>query len=185
MADSSINTPAGGAARVEREAAETILQRPFTVRVGEREYRVPQPTVATIILASEAISRLPDVRPDPGDIIKSSLAIAPECGALGEITAILILGAKEADRPVRVGKRGGIRRLFGPRRKRTATAREVLAREVLEEMTVDQMFRTVSTIIGKMNLGSFFGLTTFLTETNLLRPTKVAAGTTGATASGL
>lgn len=171
------------ASGLERQVAETILQRPFAVKVGDREYTVRQPSVATLILASEAIARLDiPAPPDPKDIVRSSLAMAPYCRDLGDVVAILLLGAREVDRRVKVRQKGGKRPLFA--RRRTVTAREALAEEVMEEMTVEQMFNTVSEIIARMNLGRFFGLTTFLREINLLRPTKVADGTTEATASG-
>ncbi len=172
---------------IEARAAGTILQRPFPIAVGETTYMVPPPTLATLILASEAIAGLKAAAPDEKDVVRSAIAVAPEYRALGDILAVLILGAKEADRPVRDGGastgRGPLGWLRRKRGKRV-TKRERLAREVMEEMTPGEMYRAVARIIESMGLAGFFGLTTFLTGINLLRPTKVAAGTTEATASG-
>ncbi len=164
--------------RISRKAAETILQKPVEVMAGGRRYIVEHPSVATLIMASEAISRLPDIRPDKDDVLKSSIALAPQCRTLGEVAAVLILGAREADRPDPSWRR----RLF--RRGPVPTKKEVLAKELMEGLTAGELYRAVAAILAKMEIGDFFALTTFLSEINLLRPTKVAAGTTGATASG-
>lgn len=175
MAEASEDTKA----RIGRKAAETILQKPFEITAAGRRWTVDHPSVATLIMASEAISRLPDVRPDKDDIVKSTIALAPQCRSLGEVAAILLLGAREAARPDSGSGRCG---LF--RRGSARTKAEVLGERLMEEMSAGELYRTVGTILGRMEIGDFFALTTFLSEINLLRPTKVAAGTE-ATASGL
>jgi hypothetical protein len=56
-----------------------------------------------------------------------------------------------------------------------------LAQELLEELTPAELYDLTVTVLQRMNLTDFFGLTTFLIEINLMRQTKVE---TEATAPG-
>ena len=48
-----------------------------------------------------------------------------------------------------------------------------LAKELLEDVEPKALNLIVSQILSKMQIADFFGLTTFLTELNLLHPRKV------------
>nr|UWG77753.1 MAG: hypothetical protein [Bacteriophage sp.] len=48
-----------------------------------------------------------------------------------------------------------------------------LAQELLEELTPAELYDLTVTVLQRMNLTDFFGLTTFLIEINLMRQTKV------------
>ena len=147
---------------IEQKAAETILQTPVEVKVGSKTYMTAPPSTATLILASEAVSRLPHVVLDPKNVVEESLSIAKDCRALGDIVAIFILGAKNLKEKVKVQKNREKRYLWG-----------LFKRQELYDLTV--------TVLQRMNLTDFFGLTTFLIEINLMRQTKVE---TEATAPG-
>ncbi len=166
---------------IEEKVAETILQQPVKVTVAGREYTAAPPTVATMILVSAAVSRLPHLHLDSGRVLEESLAVAKDCQPLGDILATLILGAKHADDPVEMPQAKGKRRLFGRRKRKTVTARERLSRELLEELSPRDLHSLTVQLLMKMQVSDFFGLTTFLTEINMTRPTKVV---TGQTASG-
>ena len=47
---------------IEQTVAETILEQPFEVKVGEKSYQVASASTATLILVSEAISQLPQIK---------------------------------------------------------------------------------------------------------------------------
>lgn len=168
---------------IETKVAHTILQQPQTIKVGSKTYRSAPPSIATLILVSEAVSRLPQERFDLKDkdsIVQPTLAIARDCAAIGEIAAILILGAKNCSEVVKEDIETEERRLFGLiRRKRTVEVeRKVdrkaeLARELLTELSPVEIFNVISRLLGTMQLGDFFATTTFLIEVNLLRKTKV------------
>lgn len=55
---------------IEQKAAETILQTPVEVKVGSKTYMTAPPSTATLILASEAVSRLPHVVLDPKNVVE-------------------------------------------------------------------------------------------------------------------
>lgn len=163
---------------IEEKTAQTILQESEEIKVGDKTYIIAPPSVATLILASAAISRLPHLRLDGNKIIEESLNIAKDCSVLGEIAAILILGAKHVNEVVTTRQIQRKRRLWGffnTKRTivRTETRKEQLAREVLEEISPRDLHNLVAQILIKMQVGDFFGLTTFLSETNLIRQTKV------------
>ncbi len=79
---------------IESRVADTVLQRPEEIKIGDRTYTVAPPSVATLILVSEAVSRMPAIDIDRNRIVQGTLAGAKDCRPLGEILAIMILGAK-------------------------------------------------------------------------------------------
>lgn len=174
---------------IEEKVAETILQKADEIKVGEKVYKVAPPTTATLILASEAVSRLPKDVLDPNKVVEESLSVAKDCKALGEIAAIMILGARHLTETRKVREKREKRYLFGLIKKsgwveveKTIDRKAELAQELLDTYSPKDMNILVGALLQKMELGDFFGLTTFLIEINLLRPTKVE---TGATASGV
>ena len=129
---------------------------------------------------------MPQDKLDEDHIVEETLSIAKDCREIGDLAAILILGARHIND--RVERREKRRRslLWGLIRTErsvtiTETAKEALSRELLENTTPRDLHNAIAKIILKMQVGDFFGLTTFLTEINLIRPTKVV---TDPTASG-
>ena len=154
---------------IEQTVAETILEQPFEVKVGEKSYQVASASTATLILVSEAISQLPHIALDTEKVVEETLSVAKDCRILGDIAAILILGAKNITEKKKVPqikeKRylcGLIRRPYTVEVEITIDKKAELAKELL-----------VSQILSRMQIADFFGLTTFLVELNLLHPRKV------------
>ena len=171
---------------IETKVARTILQQPEEMTIGDKTYKIAPPSVATLILASEVVSHLPQVRLDEEKVIEETLSIAKDCRELGDLLAILILGAKHINDKVERRETQRKRHLWGLFHTTrtitiTETAKESLSRELLENITPRDLNNGVAKIINMMQVGDFFGLTTFLTEINLMRPTKVE---TEPTASG-
>lgn len=171
---------------IESKAANTILQQPMEINVGARTYHVAPPSVATLILVSEAVSRLPQEELNEENVMEESLSIAKDCRVLGDLAATLILGAKHINDVEKRQEKRRKRHLWGLFHTSHTievreTAKERLSRELLEELTPRELHNTIAQILLKMQVGDFFGLTTFLTKINLLRPKKVV---TEVTASG-
>lgn len=78
---------------IEGLVSDTILQKPYSIQIGQETYEVAPPSIATLILASELISQLPKVELDKSLVTFESLRIAKDCKVLGDIVATLILGA--------------------------------------------------------------------------------------------
>lgn len=165
---------------LEEKAADTILQRAAIVKIGGKEYEAAPPSIATLILVSEAVSRLPQRKLDDKSIVSECLAVAKDCRPLGDIAAIMILGARHINDKTNdphTGQKGWFRRLFS-RRSKTVTKKEALAQEIIDTYTPSELHGLITMLLQRMDLADFFALTTFLTEVNLLRQTKVETGTT-------
>ena len=162
---------------IEQKVADTILQKATDIKVGDRTYSVAPPTTATLILVSEAVSLLPHLKLDEKNIVGEVLSVAKDCRVLGDVAAILILGAKGLTESVTRRRRG-----FWPFYRGIVTdtvdRKAELSREILETHSPSELNNLIATLLGGLDIGDFFGLTTFLTEVNLLRQTKVGNGTT-------
>ena len=146
---------------IESKAAKTILQKPETIKVGNETFEVAPPSTATLILLSEAVSKLPNYKLDEDRLFTEVLATAQDCKPLGEIGAILILGAK------RINER---RKLFGIINRKSEKDR--LSQKLLTDLTPRELNDVIAKILQSLEIGNFFGLTTSLTEVNLLRQTR-------------
>lgn len=164
---------------VEERVAETVLQTPKTIDIGGKRLTVAPPSVATLILASQAISKLPQKELDSKRVVEEVLHIAKDCAIIGEICAILILGAKAIKG---IEKERQKRHFCLFRRKHYAHMRnkkEELAEWLLQELNAAQLDRLLLDLLKDFNIGDFFGVTTFLIGINILRPTKVVTTASG------
>ena len=156
---------------IEQKTAAAILEKPVEIVIGGKTYQAAPPSTATLILVSEAVSQLPKIALDAEKIVEETLSVAKDCRILGEIVAILILGAKNITETKKTPQIKEKRYLWGLIR--VINRKEALAREVLEELSPRELNNTVTSLLSSMNIADFFGLTTFLTEVNLLHQRKV------------
>ena len=156
---------------IEQRVGATILQQPRQISIAGKTYSVAPPTIATLILVSEAISLLPQEYLDEEHIVEETLRIAKDCRVLGDILAILILGAKGLTEERAIEERT----FFGLRRRRTVRKidrKRELADELLEALAPRDLSRLISELLRDLQLGDFFGATTSLLEVNLIRATR-------------
>ena len=157
--------------KVEEQVKDTVLGNKIKVQVGSKTYEVAPPTIATLILASEAVSRIPKFTLDSEKLVQECFYIARYTRFLGNIAAILILGAQRSELrtiPSQTGLKSRLSALFSRRRRQ----KDALADEILLNLSPKAMFQVISQILSTLELSDFFGLTTFLTEVNLLHQTK-------------
>lgn len=171
---------------LESKTADTILQDPISIEIGGRRYDVAPPSIATLVLVSKEISTLPDAQLDDTErLMQDTLSVAKDCNAIGNIAAVLVLGAKGCKTKKRIV----------PRRKKYSffwgllhfsrqvqveeeyNPKEEFARKLMEDMTPRDVQNLIARILQQMQIGDFFGLTTFLLEVNLTRQTKVDSAT--------
>lgn len=150
---------------IEQRTADALLQHPIEVEIGGRTYQAAPPTVATLIEASAHIARLPRQRLDRRHIAEETLRVARSCRPIADAAATLILGAKPPS--LRFYQRDRHRRL---------------ADDILRHLSPSELHHLIARLLGGMEMADFFALTTFLTEVNLSRETKVE--TSEATAPG-
>lgn len=160
---------------IESRVASAILERPTgIIEIAGQEYRVAPPTLATLILVSEIVSTLPvvDNTANPDTRIHSVLHHARNYKALGDIAAVLILGAKAIRDEERQNSRPNRWHSFIRRKKRTVSRREALAEAILENISPQKLFDIIISRLKEQEVGFFFLITTSLSEANLLKPTK-------------
>lgn len=162
---------------IEQKVGDAVLQRPKEIDINGRRFIVAPPSISTLILASEAISQLPQVNLDSRKIIEEVLFVAKDCRVLGDIVAVLILGAKGLKETVTTRKK----RFFGLFSKtvtETVDRKAELSAWLLEELDAVRLNKLVRDLLKEFDIGDFFGTTTFLIGVNLLRSTKVVEETT-------
>ena len=169
---------------IEKIVTDAILQRSSdSLEIAGNLYPIAPPTPATLILISEQIAEMPDIRFDTENILLEVLSKARHCKPLGKIAATLILGAKRVNEHRTIIVEKAIpKRVFKWRKLRWVTEfhreqREVeelehLSTLILEECTNKALREVVTKRFNDMQISDFFGLTTSLSEANLLKRTK-------------
>lgn len=148
---------------IETKTAEAILQSGSeTFTVAGQDYEVSKPTVATVIMCSELISQIPEVRDvDPENIVYEVLRVAKDTKIIGRIAAVLMLGAKRVLEHRKVSVESV-----------EIDETEYVAQNILLEYSPKELEMLITGRLTKLEIGSFFGLTTSLAEANILKPTK-------------
>ena len=152
--------------------ASVILEKAAPeIEIDGKIYPVADPSIATLILVSEIISTLPVVTNVPAEQrIYAALHYAKDYRAIGDICAILILGAKGLKEEQETSGKGRFFGLF--RGKRTADKKAELSRLIIENMRPSVIFDCIVSRLQDMEISSFFAITTSLSEANILKPTK-------------
>ena len=159
---------------IESRVASAILERNVgNIEIEGITYDIAPPSIATLIVVSEFIASLPIV--EKSEIVNSVLHHARFFRPLGDIAAVLILGAKNLteERVVMQEKRY----LFGLIKRRSekkikVDKRAELAKAILENVRPTVLFNVVVQRLQDMEISSFFAITTSLSEANILKPTK-------------
>ena len=162
---------------IEQMVASAILQKATDkIELGGVVYPIADPSIATLILVSEIISTLPVVdKETPKELrVYSALHYAKEYSAIGDICAILILGAKNLREEKEIIEE---KRIFGlfPRKKKVKVIvdkQAELSRLILDNIKPSTIFDLIIKRLQDMEIGHFFSITTSLSEANILKPTK-------------
>jgi hypothetical protein len=154
----------------EQQVSETILQAPEEVIIDGERYTVSPPSTGTLILASEAISKLPVVSLSSENVLNDSLYIAKDCRILGDIVAILILGAKRLTETVTT------KHLFGlVKHIQKIDNKAILAEKILNELSPHELNDLLAKLLIKTDVAFFFATIISLIEVNLTKATKTTA----------
>lgn len=161
---------------VESRTAEAILQKPQQITICSETYQAAPPSIATLILVSEAVAEMPNIRLDTENIVTESLYIAKDCRVLGDIIAILILGATNLC-STKIIETKHLFGLITKHKEVTVDNKAALAKKILEKLSPREISEMFTKLMSGMELAFFFGITTSLTEINLLRQTRNAKTT--------
>lgn len=156
---------------IEQQAADVILQKRISVRIGDNVYQAAPASTATLILVSELVAKLPAIRLDDSNVLIEALRIAKDCRVLGDIVAVLILGAKGL-KEERIVVKKKIFGLYEKQRMIVIDKQAELADKILKDLSPSALSKLTINLLSSMEVGDFFGLTTSLLEVNLLRKTR-------------
>lgn len=157
---------------IEQKTAEVAFRRPIEVEIGGERYKAPQPTLGTLIMASEIIGRN-KVSPPPADgdgLVPGTIRAFRESAFIADVVAVLVLGAKRLLPTVRSACAD---LLFRLRRGTRLSERKWLGRQVLACCTPGDVSAILRKFILKMEIEDFFAVITFLGEINVTGATKV------------
>lgn len=173
---------------IEKKVADTILQTPEILKVGEVEYFIYPPSTATLIMVSEIISDMPTIDEDTENVLTEVLRVAKDMKVIGKIAAVLILGAKRIKEYNKVVVwRRVEKKKFNFWKMKYETSVEPtseimlevdeLAETLLDNLSSKQLKDLVSERLTNMSIPDFFGLTASLSAANLLKRTREAETT--------
>lgn len=155
---------------IESKVADAILERNVgKIEIDGSVYEIAAPSIATLILVSEIVSQFPIVRED-ADQVTSVLHHAKEFRGLGDLAAVLILGAKNLTETRTIRKK--FLGLTVHRKRITVDKQAELAKLFLENIRPSVLLEVIVKRLIDLEVGDFFGITTSLTEVNILKPTK-------------
>ena len=166
----------------EEKVSQTILDEQLKVTIGGKDYYVASPTIGTLIKISSLISTLPKVSMSADNLVSEVLSNAKDCAVIGDILAVLILGAKDAEKTETVTIEREERSFFGLMRTTKTeevkvSRRERLSREIVDNCSPRELHNTFVRLLSQMELSDFFGVTPFLIEANIMKQTKVVSRT--------
>ena len=163
---------------IESKVASAILERKLaSIEIEGHVYDIAPPSVATLILVSEIVSELPVVTAEKEEknVLYKALHYAKDYRKLGELCAVLILGAKGITQTITTRRKE--KRFFGLKTSvieetKTIDRKAELAKLILENVRPSTMLNVIISRLNDMEIGDFVGITTSLSEANLLKPTR-------------
>lgn len=144
---------------VEQQVADTILQKPREIIIGDKKFIQPKPTFATIIEASAIVSSFPKMKDeiDYEELFNDVMRNAKYAKMVGRLLAVLILGVK---------KPSLITRLIHDRKIKK------LSDYILLNVSPKEYATKISEATEGIEVVSFFQIMLFLNRINHTKPTK-------------
>lgn len=140
---------------VSARVAETILSSDIKIKIGNDTYRMPRPTLRTMIAASREISLLPEFKVESGKEASCVISWAKHSGRIGRIIATMIVGVK---------KKCFLSIYYKYKIKR-------LSDKILDTYTPSELSLALTSIFASLEIQDFFVVTTSLNEINLTKKT--------------
>lgn len=173
--------------KVEEQVADTLLETKREVTIGGKRYEVAPPSFATLIAVSGLVARVDfealerDAGREGASVTALAIHYAPYGMIIGSVIATLVLGVKRASRKLHwyeklwMWLRGKGRYINDEVTTKGSREEAELIQTLLVSVTPSEMAELLTTLLEGMELGAFFGLTTFLRELNVAKPTREVA----------
>ncbi|GJH39894.1 hypothetical protein RCZ04_04440 [Capnocytophaga sp. HP1101] len=155
---------------IQEKTAQTILQIATPIEIAGTTYKVPQPTIATLILVSQEIAHIPMEELSREKALGKAFQKSVYGKHIARALAIMILGAPNPQKTLWQRLKGIIKSRKKQLKKLTNTLLYTLSIQEVGTIFIQQL--------GKMQTTDFFMLITFLHEANLLKPTRKVSETT-------
>ena len=152
---------------IEEQTSALINDTPTTITIDGTRYKVTPPTLAKLANISSEVAQLELTGIEPTDIVGGALREAKHAREIARVISTVIEGPTNRES------------IF--KRIRNVLRRETLADKIYRSVTPAEANEILSEALKTLQLGDFFGLTTFLGGLNITRQTKVE---TEATAPG-
>ena len=149
---------------IEKQTADTILQRPKMIDVAGKTYNVPVITGATMVLFSEQIAGLKIDSVNTQDFYKELFKHAKQSKEIAKALAILILGADKILREKIIKK--WIKKMLG------INELNRLTNYIYFNLPIEDMSRLFDKLLSELQPTVFFSLIIFLNEANATKATK-------------
>ncbi|MFW5481612.1 MAG: hypothetical protein ACOCN9_01835 [Prevotella sp.] len=180
MAESNTNTEKK---TIEQAVVDTLVlenMNGHTINVAGQTYTFTDPTPATLMMVSAEVSKMPAIDAKTNNVLYEVLLKAKDARPIGRIAAILLLGAKRIKQN-RIVPFCHQERKWSWRKFRFVNTwvkcsdqneLDYLTDRILEEVNTKTLAQFIWKRIREMQVGDFFGLTTSLSEINMIRATK-------------
>lgn len=149
------------------EVANAILQRKTELKIGEKKFQVAPPTIATLIEVSVRVAKMDFDEPQEETQLNYVLRNARKAKSIPEVLALLILGEQKAFAPETWTTK--IARWL---RLEPKSAFEELTHQLATQHTPEELMQAFVEVLSKMEIESFFAISTFLRRVNVIEPKK-------------
>lgn len=149
------------------DTANAILQRKTELKIGDRTFQVAPPTIATLIEVSTRVAKMEFDEPQEETQLNYVLRNARKAKSIPEVLALLILGEQKAFAPETWTTK--IARWL---RLEPKSAFEELAHQLATQHTPEELMQAFVEVLSKMEVESFFAISTFLRRVNVIEPKK-------------
>lgn len=158
---------------MEEKVAETLLEVKKTITIGGECYQVAPPSIATLVLASKYISKIPSKEIDTESIFGSIMEYADNYQNVAKAIAVIILGYSNFDKKViQEQKKRWWEFIFSLEKEIPAeTQGEILTNKLLNA-NIEEIAKEFLKIISVLDVKSFFVISTSLKGMNLTKETK-------------
>lgn len=168
---------------IEKKAADAVLENDIEIKIGDSAMKMPQPTLATLVMVSKYTPDLPNLMGNSNTtVIDAILSNSDKLPTIAHIAAIFILGARRIKEgykvPVERKEMANKKVLWIFNRKKEVTSIEYIPELdyiknlIIEIMTPKELAMLLLECMSFVDVKDFFGVTVSLSGANLLKSTE-------------
>lgn len=158
---------------LEERTADTILQKPIEVSIGDKKYKVAKPTLATLIEVSRYIAKLPNTGTiEKKNIVPFILSNAKDCGLiLANIAAVMIIGAQNIKKVAEKRKKWRFLWFYRNETRQVSNV-DLLSQEISNNLSCEDLNNIISQTLSHQSIGFFLSSIISLSGASVSEKTK-------------